>query len=138
MNRRIAVEAIEDANTKSITGAKCAVLTDEGTPCGGQRKYSGLIPHDFRRSAAKAARRAGVPESVIMAMGGWKTPSMFRRYAIVSSADHRAAVEMIVQGRERERAELRVREDKPVSPPFGPPSRRNDDFCSENMGQRTQ
>jgi hypothetical protein len=29
--------------------------------CGGVRKYIGLIPHDFRRSAAKAARRAGVP-----------------------------------------------------------------------------
>jgi integrase len=80
--------------------------------CGGARKYVGLIPHDFRRSAAKAARRAGVPESVIMAMGGWKTPSMFRRYAIVSSADQRAAVEMIT----RERAE------KTLSPPFGPPN----------------
>jgi integrase len=84
------------------TGVRCE--------CGGIRKYTGLIPHDFRRSAAKAARRAGVPESVIMAMGGWKTPSMFRRYAIVSGADQRAAVEMIV----RERAE------KTLSPPFSP------------------
>jgi integrase len=92
---------------------KCAAaLAAVKCECGGVRKYVGLIPHDFRRSAAKAARRAGVPESVIMAMGGWKTPSMFRRYAIVSSADQRAAVEMIA----RERAE------KPLSPPFGPPS----------------
>ncbi len=81
---------------------KCGVtLTDTKCDCGGGRKYVGLIPHDFRRSAAKAARRAGVPESVIMAMGGWKTPSMFRRYAIVSSADQRAAVEMIAQERAR-------------------------------------
>jgi hypothetical protein len=36
-----------------------------------------------------------------MAMGGWKTAAMFRRYAIVSSADRRAAVEML----ERARAE---------------------------------
>jgi integrase len=50
-------------------------------------KYTGLIPHDLRRSAAKAARRAGVPESVVMAMGGWRTGAMFRRYAIVRSAD---------------------------------------------------
>ena len=71
----------------ALAGVKCE--------CGGVRKYVGLIPHDFRRSAAKAARRAGVPESVIMAMGGWKTPSMFRRYAIVSSADQRSAIEMI-------------------------------------------
>jgi integrase len=88
----------------ALAGAKCE--------CSGVRKYAGLIPHDFRRSAAKAARRAGVPESVIMAMGGWKTPSMFRRYAIVSSADQRSAIEMIA----RERA------GKTLSPPFSPPS----------------
>jgi len=55
----------------------------------------------MRRSAAKALRAAGVPESVIMATGGWRTPSILRRYAIVSSADQRAAVEML----ERARAE---------------------------------
>jgi integrase len=62
-------------------------------------RYRGLIPHDLRRSAAKAARRAGVPESVVMAMGGWRTANMFRRYAIVSSADQRAAVAMLEQAR---------------------------------------
>jgi hypothetical protein len=36
-----------------------------------------------------------------MSIGGWKTNSMFRRYAIVSSSDQRAAVEML----ERARAE---------------------------------
>ncbi len=65
--------------------------------------------HDFRRSAAKALRRAGVPESVIMQTGGWKTASMFRRYAIVSSADQRDAVKLLELSRElareRERAE---------------------------------
>jgi integrase len=71
--------------------------------CGARgQKYRGLIPHDLRRSAAKALRRAGVPESVVMAQGGWKTAAMFRRYAIVSSADNRAAVEML----EKARAEL--------------------------------
>lgn len=55
----------------------------------------------MRRSAAKALRAAGVAESVIMQAGGWKTAAMFRRYAIVSSADQRAAVEML----ERARAE---------------------------------
>jgi integrase len=103
---------------------KCGItLARTKCECGGVRKYVGLIPHDFRRSAAKAARRAGVPESVIMAMGGWKTPSMFRRYAIVSSADQRAAVEMIA----RERAE------KALSPSFGPPSPKADQF-----GEKTQ
>ena len=64
-----------------------------------KRKYQGLIPHDLRRSAAKALRAAGVPESVIMQAGGWKTAAMFRRYAIVSSADQRAAVEMLERAR---------------------------------------
>jgi len=56
--------------------------------CGARKpRYCGLIVHDLRRSAAKALRAAGVAESVIMAAGGWKTATMFRRYAIVSSAD---------------------------------------------------
>jgi integrase len=60
-----------------------------------------LLVHDLRRSAARNLRRAGVAESVIMDTGGWKTPAMFRRYAIVSNADQRNAMEML----ERSRAE---------------------------------
>jgi integrase len=71
----------------------------------------GLLVHDLRRSAAKALRAAGVPESVIMSTGGWRTASMFRRYAIVSGADNRAAVEAL----ERARAENQV---GPRSAPF--------------------
>ncbi len=104
----------------ALAGVKCE--------CGGVRKYVGLIPHDFRRSAAKAARRAGVPESVIMAMGGWKTPSMFRRYAIVSSADQRTAIEMIA----RERAE------KTLSPPFGPPNPKDDRYSEKQKTPTVQ
>ena len=76
---------------RALAGVRCE--------CGSTRKYVGLIPHDFRRSAAKALRRAGVPESVIMEIGRWKTPSKFRRYAIVSPAGHRRAVEMLEQAR---------------------------------------
>ena len=50
-----------------------------------------------------------MPESVVMSTGGWKTAAMFRRYAIVSNADQRAAVEMPEKARElqeRARAEL--------------------------------
>jgi hypothetical protein len=53
----------------------------------------------MRRSAAKALRRAGVPESVIMATGGWRTAAMFRRYASVSSADQRDAMELLETAR---------------------------------------
>lgn len=49
-----------------------------------------------------------MPESVIMATGGWKTPSMFRRYAIVSSADQRAAMDALELARQQ------------LSPPFSP------------------
>ncbi|HEY6307536.1 MAG TPA: hypothetical protein VI488_13880 [Candidatus Angelobacter sp.] len=79
-----------DGETCAHCGRKATVDT---------RVFEGKIPHDMRRSAAKAARRAGIPESVVMAMGGWKTASVFRRYAIVSSADQRAAAEMLEQSR---------------------------------------
>jgi integrase len=39
--------------------------------------------HDFRRSMATNAIEAGVSEKVVMEMGGWKTPSVMRRYQIV-------------------------------------------------------
>jgi len=79
----------------------CAkAVTEKKCECGSQRrKYRGLIVHDFRRSAAKALRRAGVPESVVMSIGGWKTAAMFRRYAIISQADQKAAVEKLEQAR---------------------------------------
>jgi integrase len=59
-----------------------------------------LIVHDLRRSGARQLRRAGVPESVVQAMGGWKTADMFKRYAIVSTADQRDAIEKLEQARE--------------------------------------
>ena len=79
-------------------------------------RYEGLIPHDMRRSAAKALRRAGVPESVIMDTGGWLTRAMFKRYTINSSADQRAAVEML----ERARAEKAVSPNTALIEPESP------------------
>ena len=58
-----------------------------------------LIVHDLRRSGPRQLRRAGVPESVVQKIGGWKTAAMFKRYAIVSSADQKAAIEKLEQAR---------------------------------------
>src|SRR5262245_37474896 len=46
-----------------------------------------LLFHDLRRSGARNYRRAQVTEDVIMRIGGWKTPSMFRRYNVVDERD---------------------------------------------------
>jgi integrase len=39
--------------------------------------------HDLRRSYARNAEMAGVPRSVAMATGGWKTDATYSRYNIV-------------------------------------------------------
>ena len=54
--------------------------------------YSGLTLHDLRRSAARNLLNAGVPETIIMRIGGWKTRSVFDRYAVASTGDLTAAM----------------------------------------------
>jgi integrase len=55
-----------------------------GIPYG---RFGGRTFHCTRRSAARNLRNAGVPENVIMDIGGWKTRSMFDRYSIVNEQD---------------------------------------------------
>ncbi|HVA76592.1 MAG TPA: site-specific integrase [Candidatus Binataceae bacterium] len=45
----------------------------------------GLIPHDFRRCAARGLLRAGVSQPVAMKLLGHETAEIFRRYSIVDS-----------------------------------------------------
>jgi integrase len=56
-----------------------------------------LIFHDLRRTAARNLRRAGIPETVIMKIGGWRTRSVFERYAIVSRTDIADAMRKLQQ-----------------------------------------
>ena len=56
---------------------------------------AGRIFHDFRRTAVRNLERAGVPRSVAMQMVAHKTEAIYRRYAIVSDADLRAAADKL-------------------------------------------
>ena len=84
--------------------ADCSEPMDSGKACHkckSQRSaYSGLIFHDLRRTAARNLRRAGIPETVIMKIGGWRTRSVFERYAIVSRTDIADAMRKLQQSEE--------------------------------------
>lgn len=56
-----------------------------------------LIIHDLRRSGARNLRASAVPETTIMQIGGWKTRSVFIRYAIVAEGDIADAMQALEQ-----------------------------------------
>jgi integrase len=80
----------------TTTCVLCSEVMDAGRKC---RKceskrwtYAGLIFHDLRRTGARNLRRAGISETVIMRIGGWRTRSVFERYAIVNRNDMADAI----------------------------------------------
>ena len=89
------------AGVGTLVCASCGSTKVSGQRCekckAKQTKYSGLIFHDLRRTAARNLRRAGISETVIMKIGGWKTRSVFERYAIVNRSDIADAMRMLQQ-----------------------------------------
>jgi len=77
----------DGAPIKSFRRAWLSACATAGVP--------GRIFHDFRRTAVRNLERAGVPRSVAMQMVGHKTEAIYRRYAIVSDADLRAAADKL-------------------------------------------
>jgi integrase len=76
---------------KACVHCKLGSVTEvEGKPY--DPRYEGLTLHDLRRSSARNLLSAGVPETTIMKIGGWKTRSVFDRYAVSSTADLTAAM----------------------------------------------
>jgi integrase len=96
-------EIIERA--RSNRRLDCAyVFHRYGRPLGDFRKawdrarrasgYAGTWIHDFRRSAARnLVRTPGVSMHTAMAVGGWRTPSIFQRYDIQVIEDMKDALE---------------------------------------------
>jgi len=79
------------------------IFHQDGVPIGDFRKvwkracaaigFAGRIVHDLRRSGVRHLIRAGVPPHTVMAFSGHRTPSMLKRYDIISVDDLRAAAQ---------------------------------------------
>jgi len=74
---------------RDFRGAWAAACACAGVPA--------FLFHDLRRTAARNLRRAGIAEGVIK-IGGWRTRSVFERYAIVSQPDFADALTKLEKG----------------------------------------
>lgn len=101
---------------------KCGAAIPDGAKmcrvegCNGERRYIGLLVHDMRRSAARALRRAGVPEHVVMDTMGHKTRSMFKRYDIGNEHDQQDAMTALEEYRRAEQAKAQALLNPPLTP----------------------
>ena len=102
----IAEQFEQKAETERRTGRIVDALFfiyETGEPIGQFRKtwrrateragVPGLLFHDLRRSGARNMIKSGLSETVAMRLGGWKTRSIFDRYAIVDEKMIRSAAE---------------------------------------------
>ena len=78
-------------NFRNIWNATCGKL-GLGKYDPKTRAYTGLTPHDFRRSAARNLIKAGVDRRTAMKITGHKTEHIFERYNIKTTDDVREAL----------------------------------------------
>lgn len=89
---RVLLEALVIGRKPEDKLIQCVSLRYVWTRLCKRAGITGLNFHDFRRTSARVKRSLGVSTSVIMELQGWKTESMFRRYAITDRSDKLAAL----------------------------------------------
>jgi len=108
-----------DCKSPSLSAGVCS-------HCKGDRmRYTGLIFHDLRRTAARNLRRAGIAETVIMKIGGWRTRSVFERYAIVSRGDMVDAMQKLQRAEQESQVSHVIGHAANTDSSSNPPSRVN-------------
>lgn len=75
-------------------------------------KLDGYVIHDMRRTSTRTKLLAGVQESRIMDLQGWKTSAMVRRYGTGCQEDNLAA--LATEADFLERAQLRMKQAKQI------------------------
>jgi len=94
----------------------------------------GLLFHDLRRTGARNLRRAGVAEGVIMKIGGWRTRSVFERYAIVSRTDMADAILKLQQSEQRAEQVLQQKQQEEAQ--RSTQSGHNEAFSAQQVASR--
>jgi integrase len=78
-------EPVFDITNYRVAWQKACHAVGAGVRDSKSRRFQGLRIHDLRCSAAINLIDAGVPEDIVMKIGGWKTKSMFSRYNVMNT-----------------------------------------------------
>jgi integrase len=115
IERRWTIRSYEQAD--GTTAISPFVFHREGLPVGDFKKawhratrtagIEKVLFHDFRRSAVRNLRRAGVDDTSAMQITGHKTASVFRRYNIIDEHDLTTALEQLGSYFEKQKTEVR-------------------------------